>query len=805
MLAARTDPERHPPADGWDETREAYIRRIDEEAGRLPGDAPVVLVAHNTDWAGGRAADLRGALAAVGLKASFVQIYTGAPFDDTARQSASAQIGAAKIVLEMWWPDRGVPDPGWLEWLGEHVGSERLAALPGKEAMAGPFERVSQDEMGRIFEAAMVRLERAPARDFFELPAEPDVDRLARWVDDHLDRVARPEPPEPGSILAALHQLSDRAVEDPAQDMLGYGWYANALAALIENPATDTPLTIAVDAPWGVGKTSLANLVRDRLAYRNMLARDKGEAQPYLIVDFNAWQHDDSGDLGQALLAAVLRAARARAKRWRRFWHRLPLDLQAGPERGRSYAEAAAVATLVAVGGLAGVGQVLEWLGTPAGANFVSLFADGAPSLSAWILNAAAAGGGSQFPRLQRLQSALAAFAHDPELEASAGDLEAMRKELREHLAAALPEGGRLVVFIDDLERCRPPGACDALEFVNQVLTGPDVIVVVMAEMSGVAAQVAVKYEKLARTYRPGGDLGPDDGPAGSLVFGRRYLQKIIQLQLSLPHPSAERLRTLLAELLKETPQPPAQRAVVTPRPAAGRRAPGSAPTPPPAPASPPASASPRGSPRASRRAGVGDQREAEVERLSRVGASYEPERRHIDQLETASPAFRRALEAAWPLLPGTPRHAKRFINRLRVQTYVAESAGLLEEGSGVAPSDLALWTAVQERWPEVSQAAAQDSRLWPRLVRLAPSEDAFRAEAGRRFPSLADIDALRAFVREHNSLANALVRIVANDATHTGSGPGQPDVVEGFSTRTARGGELHPVPAQPASRRTHT
>src|SRR3712207_3262291 len=111
----------------------------------------------------------------------------------------------------------------------------------------------------------------------------------------HIEAV--PESSEDASANGGLEQRlappsveihADRPLEDDSGDCLGFGAYADALAELIDHPETDTPLTIAISAPWGAGKSSLAKLVGRRLIAR---PRQRGEL-PHLICWFNAWLHD---------------------------------------------------------------------------------------------------------------------------------------------------------------------------------------------------------------------------------------------------------------------------------------------------------------------------------------------------------------------------------------------------------------------------------------------------------------------------------------------------------------------------------
>ena len=103
------------------------------------------------------------------------------------------------------------------------------------------------------------------------------------------------------------------------------------------------------------------------------------------------------------------------------------------------------------------------------------------------------------------------------------------------------------MVLVDDLERCRPPRSVDVLEVVNQLLSHPEVVVVVMADMTAVAACAEIKYEKLASLYSPEAG-GPVQGRNGC-TYGRMYLQKIIQLQFNLPELRPEKIRGFLDDL----------------------------------------------------------------------------------------------------------------------------------------------------------------------------------------------------------------------------------------------------------------
>ena len=87
------------------------------------------------------------------------------------------------------------------------------------------------------------------------------------------------------------------------QDALDFAPYVDALADILLDPATRTPLTLGVFGSWGSGKTSLMTMLRDRV-----LADRESEAgvAPYRAVWFNAWKYDQEDALWRALLLALL-------------------------------------------------------------------------------------------------------------------------------------------------------------------------------------------------------------------------------------------------------------------------------------------------------------------------------------------------------------------------------------------------------------------------------------------------------------------------------------------------------------------
>ncbi|MBK3575237.1 response regulator [Streptomyces sp. MBT65] len=89
--------------------------------------------------------------------------------------------------------------------------------------------------------------------------------------------------------------LSDEPVSAPEVDRLGTGRAARQLAALVHNSRGAAPFTLAVDAGWGMGKSSLMCLVRAELERREDVE----------TVWFNAWSATGADAL-EGLIKTVL-------------------------------------------------------------------------------------------------------------------------------------------------------------------------------------------------------------------------------------------------------------------------------------------------------------------------------------------------------------------------------------------------------------------------------------------------------------------------------------------------------------------
>lgn len=353
-----------------------------------------------------------------------------------------------------------------------------------------------------------------------------------------------PRPPD-------LRMLSDEALKDDTGDRLDFKPYANALAGLINNPKTKTPLTLAINAPWGAGKTTLARMIQRRLEGKPAA----GGKRPHVTCWFNAWMHDDAPNLASAFAAEIASAANQMRPLWRQLLQPLPSAMLQTSDRFKRRMALIFLLLIVAfffsrwLGPLIPVAKdskdLLDQIFLALGPQ-KSVFAVmvGILALLAKLLSVMAP-----------LAKSVAGFIIDPKDAAATASMKQVSEQLGNLIKQSTPPGSRFVIFVDDIERCQAPRSVDVLEVVNQLLGHEGVVTVLMADMPAVAACAQIKYEKLAQIYTPSG--APETNGRGK-AYGRAYLQKIIQLQFDLPPYESAKIHGLIRTLAKEAPEPSA-------------------------------------------------------------------------------------------------------------------------------------------------------------------------------------------------------------------------------------------------------
>jgi hypothetical protein len=280
----------------------------------------------------------------------------------------------------------------------------RLDSMPIVSAHVAAALRIAQEEADRegsvsidsrhLFFGAMSVEECTPVAGLIRRGVDKDVALV--WVGDAsdarsasattgADAVATPPPSdqaeqlktapatvEPAHQTAAPPRLTMTASAQTDQptsiDRLGHDRLVDALAALLNGGRTTFPLTIAISAPWGGGKSSVMRLLRDRLIAEDerRVQRAKGRrildgiaaarAQSWVIVEFPAWRYETGEQLWAAMAKATYDAALKTRRGWRgRAAFRMRLESRRGAT-GRFVLRCGAVGLAAVIGAIVGGG-----------------------------------------------------------------------------------------------------------------------------------------------------------------------------------------------------------------------------------------------------------------------------------------------------------------------------------------------------------------------------------------------------------------------------------------------------------------
>lgn len=333
---------------------------------------------------------------------------------------------------------------------------------------------------------------------------------------------------------------SDRPLDLDDYDAFSFGEIAQGISRFIRTEKTEPPLTLAVTGPWGSGKSSLMQLTKGDL-----------ERFGYRPIWFNAWHHQKD----QRLLASLLEALSKQALL--PFWHPGSWVIRSRILVFRTFRNLPVALVLIS-----SVVFALFLLNQPGSVDWSWKTWSG--SLSDWkdedlsgllvtLSNLELVKGGSLAFLVgsvaflgEAIRRGLRPFGIKPatlmanvargagvrDLEKQAGFRHQFAEEFQTLLRALNPK--RTVIFIDDLDRCRPESVLEVLEAVNFLTTCGNCFLIMGLDYDRILEWVQLGFKDAI------------DGPEKQKEFASRYMEKLINVSLRVPKGNTEQFSKLV-------------------------------------------------------------------------------------------------------------------------------------------------------------------------------------------------------------------------------------------------------------------
>ena len=308
-------------------------------------------------------------------------------------------------------------------------------------------------------------------------------------------------------------EIAIRALADTPSDidLLQFSDFADALVDFIKSEKTQKPLTIAIDAAWGMGKTTLMRLIQRKLEGKADKAKQESPptrlerkqkdpnvtAKPtFPIVWFNAWQYDQVDSLWAALVLEILEQVGKQFTPIQRagFWWNLT-QKRLGK---RNLILKIALRLLPFILGLIVLLAILFtiawlWQGNTFIETIKKIFLPIAGILGGVTL--IYAGVKDVYTRFVKpLDQRIAQYISQPNYKDRIGFLAQFKEDFSSIVEAATSEGKwPLIIFIDDLDRCAPPKPVEIIEAINLLLDAQYCVFVMGMDTRTVAGSIEAK------------------------------------------------------------------------------------------------------------------------------------------------------------------------------------------------------------------------------------------------------------------------------------------------------------------------
>ncbi|MGD9657785.1 MAG: P-loop NTPase fold protein, partial [Methylocystis sp.] len=295
---------------------------------------------------------------------------------------------------------------------------------------------------------------------------------------------------------------------ETSRDFVNFTGVADTVAEIIVQ-AQGKPISIGVSGAWGIGKSSMIRLVRNSLEQRT-----QDSPSSLIFVEFNAWLYQGYDDARAALMEVIATTLHAEAeKRKTALDKTTELLKRVDWLRAAKLGAGSAASLLLGLPPTGLLGEAIEFGKKLAGGG---VNAEDVSAIETGLKEASTSASG------------LLKTAH---VSSPPKEIQAIRKYFEESLAEM---NAKLIVLIDDLDRCLPPTTISTLEAVRLFLFLENTAFVI-------AADDAMIRHAVRRHF---------DGVDEALVTN--YFDKLIQVPIRVPPLGTQEVRAYLMMLFVE-------------------------------------------------------------------------------------------------------------------------------------------------------------------------------------------------------------------------------------------------------------
>jgi len=344
--------------------------------------------------------------------------------------------------------------------------------------------------------------------------------------------------------------VSDRPLNWGDDDAMGFHAMARGISLFLRNINTGLPLVLAVNGAWGSGKSSLMNLL-----WTNMEASTR-------MVWFNAWHHQSE----EQLLAALLQAVRVQSLEdvWSRRGMGRRLQML-GAQLGKNWPITTLLSFVVIALVMLIVHIILYLSSGDVGASHLTT------QVRAWtaLITGIIALGGT----LKKLKTSIGSLIANPaslltsyKASVTIDDLNAQttfRQRFSNDFKKLITVLGdrRLVILIDDLDRCRPETIREVTEAINFLVTSGECAIILGLARPYVEQFLGVAFKDFVEGMPPE-LIGLDPKKTWTdaqldRTYAELYLEKLIQIDITIPKPTDAQASAIVVPQASSVPAAP--------------------------------------------------------------------------------------------------------------------------------------------------------------------------------------------------------------------------------------------------------